>query len=101
VPLPFQRPALVNVANEVVYNSWASESGPTSARTYATNGVFKRMSTVKEEAINLIVRLPDEASWDDIMYEMYVKKKIESGIKASDEGRVTPHEEVKRMFRVE
>ena len=59
------------------------------------------MSSAKEEAINLITRLPDEASWDDIMYEMYVKKKIALGIKAADEGRVVPHEEVKRMFSVE
>jgi predicted transcriptional regulator len=59
------------------------------------------MSTTKEEAINLITRLPDEVNWDDIMYEMYVKKKIEMGIKAADEGRVVPHEEVKRMFSVE
>jgi predicted transcriptional regulator len=59
------------------------------------------MSTTKDEAINLISRLPDEVNWDDIMYEMYVKKKIELGIKAADEGRVVPHEEVKRMFSVE
>lgn len=59
------------------------------------------MSTAKEEAIDLITRLPDEASWDDIMYEMYVRKKIELGINAADEGRVIPHEEVKRIFSVE
>lgn len=59
------------------------------------------MSTTKEEAINLITRLPDEAGWDDIMYEMYVRKKIELGIKAADEGRVVPHEVVKRIFSVE
>lgn len=59
------------------------------------------MSTTKEEAINLINRLPDEVNWDDIMYEMYVKKKIELGIKAADEGRVVPHDEVMRMFSVE
>ncbi len=59
------------------------------------------MSTTKEQAINLISQLPEEASWDDIMYEMYVKKKIEMGIKAAYEGRVIPHEEVKRMFSVE
>ena len=59
------------------------------------------MSTAKEEAINLITRLPEEASWDDIMYEMYVKKRIELGIKAADDGRVVPHEEVKRIFPVE
>jgi hypothetical protein len=59
------------------------------------------MSTPKEKAINLITRLPEEASWDDIVYELHVMKKIEIGIRATDEGRVTPHEEVKRMFRVE
>ena len=59
------------------------------------------MSTAKEEAINLINRLPDEASWDDIMYEIYVKKKIELGINAADEGRVLPHEDVKKIFSVE
>lgn len=58
-------------------------------------------SATKEEAIKLITRLPDEASWDDIMYEMYVKKKIGLGINAADEGRVVQHEEVKRIFSVE
>jgi hypothetical protein len=59
------------------------------------------MSTAKDEAISLITRLPDQASWDDIIYEMYVKKKIDLGIKAADEDRVVPHEEVKRIFSVE
>lgn len=59
------------------------------------------MSTTKDEAINLISRLPDEVNWDDIMYEMYVKKKIELGLKAAEEGRVVPHDQVKRMFSVE
>jgi predicted transcriptional regulator len=59
------------------------------------------MSTAKEEAISLITRLPDQASWDDIIYEMYAKKKIDLGIKAADEGRVIPNEEVKKMFSVE
>jgi predicted transcriptional regulator len=59
------------------------------------------ISTTKEEAINLIARLPDEATWDDIMYEMYVKKKIELGISAANEGRVVSQEEVKKLFSVE
>ena len=77
--------------------------GPRCYNRTRTARDFERhlMSTAKEEAINLITRLPEEASWDDIMYEMYVKKKIELGIKASDEGRVVPHAEVKRMFSVE
>jgi hypothetical protein len=54
------------------------------------------MQAVKEEAIKLISNLPDDSSWDDIIYEMYVKKKIEIGLKAADEGDVISHEEGKR-----
>ena len=56
------------------------------------------MAAVKEDAVNLIRSLPDNCSWDDIIYEMYVKKKIEEGLKAADEGRVISHEEVKKRF---
>ena len=30
------------------------------------------MSIVREEAKKILNNLPDEASWDDVMYEMYV-----------------------------
>lgn len=56
------------------------------------------MSPIKEEAKKLIDKLPDQATWDDIMYEFYVKKKIELGLKAAEEGRITSHEDVKRRF---
>ena len=57
------------------------------------------MSTAKEEAIKAISRLPEEASWDEIIYKIYVKKKVEEGLGAADEGRTVPHEEVKEMFK--
>ncbi|MFL6236314.1 MAG: hypothetical protein ACJ76N_24495 [Thermoanaerobaculia bacterium] len=56
------------------------------------------MSTVKEDARQLVESLPDHATWDDLMYEMYVRQKIAAGIQAADEGRVVPHEEVKKRF---
>jgi len=56
------------------------------------------MATVREEARRLLERLPDEASWDDLMYEIYVRKKIAAGLKAAEEGRLVSHEEVKRRF---
>jgi predicted transcriptional regulator len=58
----------------------------------------QNMSSVKEEAKKLIDRLPDQVTWDDIMYEFYVKKKIATGIKAVEEGRIVSHEEVKKRF---
>ena len=53
------------------------------------------MQTAKEAARHLIDRLPDQATWEDIMYELYVKQKIEAGLKAVEEGRTIPHEEMK------
>lgn len=56
------------------------------------------MATTKKQALEMIKKLPEKATWDDIMYEIYVRKKIEAGIKAADEGRVVPHDEVKKRF---
>ncbi|MBI4722420.1 MAG: hypothetical protein HY769_05395 [Candidatus Stahlbacteria bacterium] len=58
------------------------------------------MNIVKEEAKKLIDRLPDYATWDDLIYEFYVKKKIAVALKADEEGRVISHEEVKKKFIV-
>ena len=56
------------------------------------------MRIVKEEARRLIDKLPEQATWDDIMYEFYVKKKLELALKSADEGRIVSHEEVKKRF---
>jgi predicted transcriptional regulator len=56
------------------------------------------MKTVKEEIRTLIDNLPDDATWDQVMYEVYVRQKIADGEKAIAEGRVVPHEEVKKRF---
>lgn len=59
---------------------------------------MKIMSMVKEEAKKIIDKLPEQATWDDVMYQIYVKKKIESSIKAVEDGKVISHEEVKKRF---
>ena len=56
------------------------------------------MPTAKKQALKMVKKLPEKATWDDIMYEIYVRKKIEAGINAADEGRVVPHEDVKKRF---
>ncbi|MGH8500644.1 MAG: hypothetical protein ACRERV_17805 [Methylococcales bacterium] len=53
------------------------------------------MATAKQAARQLIDHLPDEVSWDDIMYELYVRQKIEQGLADIDAGRTVPHEQVK------
>lgn len=54
--------------------------------------------SAKDEAKRLIDELPENATLNDIMYELYVKQKIEAGLQAVKEGRTIPHEEVKRRL---
>lgn len=54
------------------------------------------MEIIREKARKLVDSLPDEASWDDLMYEIYVRKKIENGLIAADEERLILHEDVKK-----
>ncbi|MDA0841005.1 MAG: hypothetical protein O3B01_09200 [Planctomycetota bacterium] len=56
------------------------------------------MASVKDEAMKLIQKLPESASWEDLMYQLYVKKKMNEGVKAADEDRLISHEEVKARF---
>jgi len=60
--------------------------------------VATREST-KRKALSLIEKLPADSDWDDIMREIYVRKKIEQGVRAANAGRVVPHDEVKARFR--
>ncbi|MFA6291526.1 MAG: hypothetical protein WC637_07075 [Victivallales bacterium] len=55
-------------------------------------------ATVKENAKILINSLPDNSTWDDIMYEIYVKQKIEKGLNDIKTGKVISHNEVKRIL---
>ncbi|MGV1108345.1 hypothetical protein KM317_00565 [Xanthomonas translucens pv. arrhenatheri] len=56
---------------------------------------------MKTEAEQLVRSLPEQASWDDLMYEIYVRQKIEQGLRAAEEGRVVPHDEVRRRFALD
>ena len=56
------------------------------------------MSQAKEEARKIIDGMPEHATWDDIMYQMYVRKKISTAAAAAEDGRVIPHDEVVKRF---
>ncbi len=53
------------------------------------------MQRAKDAARQIIDHLPDQATWDDIMYELYVKQKIEEGLADIKAGRTIPHEQIK------
>lgn len=55
-------------------------------------------TTVKEEVRRLAERLPDDVTWEDLQYEIYVRQAIEAGLKDSHEGRTVPLDEARRRF---
>ncbi|MEK7405735.1 MAG: hypothetical protein AAB225_11560 [Acidobacteriota bacterium] len=63
-------------------------------------GVFREtiMATAKEEVRRMLDSLPDDASLEDIQYHIYVREKIERGLRAIGENRVLSEEEVQHRL---
>jgi predicted transcriptional regulator len=61
-------------------------------------GIKKMTGSVKEEARRLVERLPEDATWEDLQYEIYFRQSVEAGLRASEEGRVVTHEEARRQL---
>ena len=56
------------------------------------------MSLAKDEARRIIDNLPEDATWDDIMYQLYVKEKTDKALAEIEQGEVLSHEEAKRRL---
>ncbi len=58
------------------------------------------MSTViqKEDAHKLIDQLPPNATWDDLMHEIYVREAIEKGVEDSKGGRTKDVSEIRKRY---
>ena len=52
----------------------------------------------KQEAQRLIEKLPANATWDDLMYDIYVRQAIETGLADSATGRTLDVKEVRARF---
>jgi hypothetical protein len=56
------------------------------------------VSPVKSEAQRIVEQLPEDASWEDLMYRIYVRQAIEAGLKDAESGDTVPVVEVRRKF---
>jgi hypothetical protein len=52
----------------------------------------------KEEAHRLVERMPQNATWDDLMHEIYVREVIERGLADSKAGRTKEVREVRAKY---
>jgi len=53
---------------------------------------------IKDVAKSLIDKMPDNATWDDLMYEIYVRQAIESGLEDSKAGRTKDVGEIRKKY---
>jgi len=56
------------------------------------------MGGVKQEVRRLAEDLPEDATWDDAMEEVFLKQAIEAGLKAGSEGRKRTVGEVRKSY---
>ncbi len=54
------------------------------------------MQPAKQQALETIGKLPDDADMDEIMYRLYVLDKIRKGREAGEQGSAVTSEELKR-----
>ncbi len=57
-----------------------------------------RASNLKQSAHQLIDNLPENATWDGVVYEIVMRREIEKGLADSDANRTTPAEDVLKEF---
>jgi predicted transcriptional regulator len=53
---------------------------------------------IKEEAHKLVETLSEDSTWDDLMYQIYVRQAVEEGIQDADAGRLHDSQAVRAKF---
>ena len=54
----------------------------------------------KADIISYLQTLPEDSSLEDIMYHLYVRKKIQQGLDDVHNGRVLSHEEMMQQIKI-
>jgi len=54
-------------------------------------------ASLKQQAYQLLDQLPEDATFEDLMHELYELRAIERGLADIKAGRLTPHEEAKKQ----
>ncbi|MEX5217240.1 MAG: hypothetical protein AB7G68_11945 [Nitrospiraceae bacterium] len=55
--------------------------------------------TTKQAVLDLLEELPEDCTFDDIQYHLYVLQTIERGRREIAQGQTLSHEDVKRELR--
>lgn len=61
-------------------------------------GTKEKKTSIKKAAAKLVRQLPESANWDDLMYQILVRQKIEAGLADLHEGRKHDHASIRSEF---
>jgi predicted transcriptional regulator len=56
------------------------------------------MGRAKDEALEMIKRLPDDVTFEDMIEALYFMQQVEVGLRDVEEGRILTHEEVEERL---
>lgn len=57
------------------------------------------MGTIKDSVIQMVLKMPDTASVQDIMAELYFRQKVDAGLNALDTNTGIEHSAVKQRLK--
>ena len=57
------------------------------------------MATVKEEIRRMVESLPEDVTWEDLQYSIYVRERIERGRREAADGKILDEDEVERRMK--
>lgn len=55
--------------------------------------------TTKEAVLEMIRKLPEDVTLEDILAELYFRRKVDRGLREPDEGKRIAHEQVRERLR--
>ena len=56
------------------------------------------MASTKQAVRDVLKQLPEDCTLEDVQYQLYLRQRLEKSRAAAAQGRVVPHEEVKKRL---
>jgi hypothetical protein len=66
--------------------------------SFLIRGELMPSATIKIEAQRLVSQLPDDATWEDLQYQIYFRQAVERGLADSQAGRAVSQAEAEAQF---
>jgi predicted transcriptional regulator len=62
------------------------------------NHMSNTTESVRDAAKAILDKLPDDASWEDVQYHLYVRQQIEAGLEDDAAGRLIDTDDMRRRL---